>query len=865
LTYSQEVPRIVSYNRSDYNAARQNWSIVNDCEGNIYVANTDGLLQFNGYKWELISIPRGQIPRTIYLGNDCKVYVAGFQFFGAVNASEKSTPFIELIGSEILGNSNEEIWNIFGYKDNIFLQSFSDFYNYSAGVMTEITTPGNIMLGSNIRDYIYIPKIEGGIYELQNNNLTTVEQAEALPAESKIAALVPYKDNQILIGTQKHGLFIMDDSKLSTVDNPINSQLLQMQINKIIMLKDGGFAIGTILGGLYVTDQDLNILYHINKANGLANNTVLSLYEAHNGDLWVGLDKGINLVNLSNYNQYYYDKDGQLGSVFTSIVYKDILYLGTNQGLFAQNRDGKFSFIKNSQGQIWSLLDIDDNLLVGHNKGTYILNDNVIEKVSDVTGAWCMLPISNRRILQTTYTGIVLLEKVNGKWGLERRLENGNFLISQARLYGYTLIGQHPNYGVSKLKLSSDYTEVLDEYKYSELDSISLYDNVILSLTSDSMGFVLDGSAYDFSDTLPVRQPNHIAEYNFSNTMSFYKDIEDITINESVSSTSYVNIKQLSDFLLVGIDDGYVKVKSEPLKQKLPQLDYVLISGKMVNKNDYTFKATENDISIQCRDTSYMWQQRDVQYKVLGWDNDWYELSSNGLIELLNLDGGTYEIILSSQNGSKSLVTFIIKPHWYESWPGFIIYTLLVIALIFIIRKYNSVKLEKQKNILQNEKNKEIESALIKSENERLEREVKYKSKMLANSTMTLVQKNRMLAELKEVIQKEAQKLENQKFPRQKLFNLIDRNINSDNDWQIFEQNFAAVHEDFLEKLKQMCPQITNGELKLAAYIKMNLASKEIAPLLNISVRSIENKRYRLRKKMNISRENSLKDFLLSL
>jgi DNA-binding CsgD family transcriptional regulator len=134
---------------------------------------------------------------------------------------------------------------------------------------------------------------------------------------------------------------------------------------------------------------------------------------------------------------------------------------------------------------------------------------------------------------------------------------------------------------------------------------------------------------------------------------------------------------------------------------------------------------------------------------------------------------------------------------------------------------------------------------------------------MLANSTMALVQKNNMLGELKAVIAKDDLTKTNDAQYKRRLINLIDRNIDSDEDWEIFERNFAEVHEDFLEKLKTN--DITAGELKLAAYIRMNLSSKEIAPLLNISIRSVENKRYRLRKKMGIEHDDNLSEHLLRM
>ncbi|WP_064196538.1 MULTISPECIES: LuxR C-terminal-related transcriptional regulator [Emticicia] len=96
------------------------------------------------------------------------------------------------------------------------------------------------------------------------------------------------------------------------------------------------------------------------------------------------------------------------------------------------------------------------------------------------------------------------------------------------------------------------------------------------------------------------------------------------------------------------------------------------------------------------------------------------------------------------------------------------------------------------------------------------------------------------------------------------IIKLIDNNIASGHDWQIFEQNFNRVHEEFFKKLLEKFPDLTPGDLKLSAYLRMNLSSKEIAQLLNITYRSVELKRYRLRKKLHLETEENLVEWLMS-
>jgi len=85
-----------------------------------------------------------------------------------------------------------------------------------------------------------------------------------------------------------------------------------------------------------------------------------------------------------------------------------------------------------------------------------------------------------------------------------------------------------------------------------------------------------------------------------------------------------------------------------------------------------------------------------------------------------------------------------------------------------------------------------------------------------------------------------------------------------EDDWEKFSYHFDQVHSNFIKRLKQGYPNLTPKDQKLCAYLRMNLTSKEIAPLLNISVRGVEISRYRLRKKLSLNKEENLSEFMMS-
>ena len=147
-----------------------------------------------------------------------------------------------------------------------------------------------------------------------------------------------------------------------------------------------------------------------------------------------------------------------------------------------------------------------------------------------------------------------------------------------------------------------------------------------------------------------------------------------------------------------------------------------------------------------------------------------------------------------------------------------------------------------------------------------LKAELEHKAEDLAASTMNLIRKNEILLKIDSDVEAAVGYINTDKNKTGIILTGIRQdireNIGHDNDWQKFEHNFDIVYDDFLKVLSQRFPNLTVSDKKMCAYLKMDLSSKDIAPLLNMTVRSVEMTRYRLRKKLGLSREESLTDFL---
>ncbi len=95
------------------------------------------------------------------------------------------------------------------------------------------------------------------------------------------------------------------------------------------------------------------------------------------------------------------------------------------------------------------------------------------------------------------------------------------------------------------------------------------------------------------------------------------------------------------------------------------------------------------------------------------------------------------------------------------------------------------------------------------------------------------------------------------------MIRLVDQNISSDDDWQIFQTNFDRIHENFFRNLHAAYPELTSNDLRFCAYFRLNLTTKDIAHLMNISPKGVEVARYRIRKKINIPSEKNISEFLI--
>lgn len=275
-------------------------------------------------------------------------------------------------------------------------------------------------------------------------------------------------------------------------------------------------------------------------------------------------------------------------------------------------------------------------------------------------------------------------------------------------------------------------------------------------------------------------------------------------------------------------------------------------------------------------------QQSNIEYSYYleGFDNDWSEYARRTEKEYTNIPAGSYTFKVKARNnlGKESQVSsyrFTVLPPWYQSTTAYILYLFAGVFAAWALYKKQRKKFiaqqlkheEEQKKLLylhQLEMEK-AEKELVKLRNEKLEAEILHKNSELASTAMHLVQKGELLGKIKEqmIRLKNSTGSEKGSDDLKKILRSISEEDKLDEQWEQFSMHFDKVHSDFLVAIKNRFPNLTANELKLCAYLRMNLSTKEIAQLMNISVRGVEISRYRLRKKLQLPTEVNLFNFLI--
>ncbi|MEZ4809411.1 MAG: triple tyrosine motif-containing protein [Allomuricauda sp.] len=914
--FSQELPPIQNYTPKEYNGEHQNWAISQASSKNIFIANHTSLLEFDGNKWHKYRLPNASIIRSVKIADD-KIYTGSYREFGYWTKDDTGQLNYTSLSKKLEASlaEDEEFWDILALDNWVLFQSLDRIYIYdNAEDSFKIIEASSKKARLNIvKDKIFFQKAKQGLFTIENGKSVLVSSHPIVTDQSIIG--IYGLGNNLLIITEDSHFYIYDFESFRSWDTDIGN--LGIKLYSSYRLNDGSFILGSITNGIYHVSPNGKLVRNINQANGLNNNTVLSLFEDMDHNLWLGLDNGISVINLYSPFNEYVDKLGNLGLIYAAMSHNGYLYLGTNQGLFAK-RNGtteEFKLIKGTEGQVWSLQLVHATLFCGHNNGTFVVTDDTARMVSDFPGTWAVKPMehTNDLILQGNYNGLSILEKKSGSWSLRNTIDGFDISSRFFEIDSLAVVVNHEQKGLYHLTLDQNFSRVTAvDNKFPFGHSSNLFRfwdrlyyktfNAIYDIGPSLEKIVLDSALTQMiyvnnERPISIIIPDSIGQKLWFFTNNGIKYVSQSTFSGKLSDTNipmpnalrinlgvagFENISRITDNkYLIGSSNGYVtldldKVSPTDHSIKINSVyfgDYGNVSTKTPLNTFGEFNYSKNNLKFEYGVTEFdKYTEVRYQYILKGLSTDWSEWSETPEVIFQNLPFGDYEFAVRAMVGNSlgkntASYGFTIQRPWYFSNVAIVLYGLgLTLFFMTIHRLYKRYYRKKQESLIQKNE-KELQRRKLEEKeriaqilNEKLQDEIDNKNRELAISTMSILKKNKFLYSIKSQLNK----IQQQEKAIQSVIQKIDQNINSEDDWKFFEDAFNNADKDFLKRIMNKHEGLTNNDLRLCAYLRLNLSSKEIAPLLNISVKSVEMKRYRLRKKFDLPHEDNLIDYILN-
>ena len=826
-------PRVRHFPRLVHGGGTQTWAITRNSEGIMYFANNDGLLEYDGNRWSLYTLRNRTSVRSLFFDEKSKkLWAGGTNELGWFSPGPVGMEYHPILDS--LGIAVSEIWKI-GRTDEgyIFFEDKSERFTIRPDGVARVILPQEISGPFRLT-------AEDGRYRVH--------------------------------GTDSDGAYILS-------------------------LTDGE----TI---------------HLDISNGLQNNTVLSACFDHSGDLWLGLNSGIDCVRLGSPIFRLFGNPGRFGTGYAAARFEGDLYIGTNSGLFhvseqkltAGVKDTDFIQIPRISGQVWSLQRIGDELLCCHDRGVFVLKNGRIQYSIPLQGVWKLEQLQEdpERLLGCTYSEPFILERKGGRWVFGAYL-HGLGLASKTfeQDYDGSIWFGHHVQGLYRFRISEDYRSIYELRHYGIAEGFPTENNNYPFKYRNGLLFTTEEGFYEFDAGIGKAHPYNEINSLFGRTIHYvnmyetpdrmtrlyssgdnlqaieYTTADGKRILDTISLRSLVKNRPLGfecyfplapGLVAVNDENGFSIVSVARLSNKKEGQTGNLMIKDIVNLSDgktLYFSRTGGDVQIP---RSFRPEENSLRFSFAlpDYSDDaaveyscWLEDYEKGYTlpspadykEYPKLPHGKYTFHVRAVNPvmghmQESSIEFRIATPWYASTLARLLYLASFLAILHAlqawVRSYYRRKAEKAQ----------------------MRHEIERKAEDLAGSTMNVMRKNELLSQIGGEIDKSIEGIKNGESDDQQLrrlrnlTQLIDSNIVHDDDWQKFQNNFDVVYSDFLKRLGNKYPQLSLSDKKMCAYLHMGLSSKAIAPLMGMSVHSVETTRYRLRKKLGLQKEDNLTNFL---
>lgn len=741
------------------------------------------------------------------------------------------------------------------------------------------------------KDSIYIITRTNGFFLLHNGTITP--QNNNSRKNLYINSVAKINDTEFVMASSSGGCVVMN-IKTNVCQHFSDGQGLQNN-NALSVFMDAGKNLWTGLNsGISYINYNSAIRYlQIGQTNNLPGYST----RIFNNRLYVGTSNGLYSAPLSDNNEIHVTKDD-----FSLVKNTE------NREAWSLNEVNRHLLLGNDIGS-YDIQDNEARQLSGSAGSWYFLPMSSVYPVQD--------------IIVGTYNGLQRLRYEGYSFKDEGKMDG---LHDSYRFMALDNNGDiwasHPYRGIYRFSLSQDKKKYAARL-FTPNDGLpSALNNFVFKIKNQIL-FATTRGLYQFDPATDRFSPSRFLSAVFSKMKVMYLT-EDREGNvwfcnekgtgvvhffpaESISNPTATYFPELAGQLLpkfeniypydrenvfIGSEKGLIHLNYQRYSSAKPDVtvrlgiitthgktDSIIFGGYQDKRNAeiQQLPSAYNAFHFEYSSPAYASQKNiEYSYQLEGYDNDWSSWDAKTEKDYTNLSNGKYTFKIKARDNqhNESAVaaySFIVKAPWYKTIWAILCYIAVSTGLLFILQKHQKNKLlsqqqkfeEEQKRLkyihqLELEKN---EKEIIKLQNEKLAQEVLLKKKELANTSMHLMEKADTLTKIKEKVSRLNHE-SNSDHDIKDITDMIRDTEKINANWEVFAAHFDELNDGFLNKLKKQYPQLTKTDLKMCTYIKLNLTTKEVSQLLNITVRGVEVSRYRIRKKIGLQTEQSLSNFL---
>ncbi len=695
------------------------------------------------------------------------------------------------------------------------------------------------------------------------------------------------------VATLDNGCFIINNDGREIFHLNKNSGLQSNAVLSVFKDKAGNIWLG-LADGISVISNN-NAIKHINPS--MFENAAGHISIIHQNKLVVGLSNGFYSLNLEE------KKD-----------------LSLTQNIFTP--------VAKADGQAWGGSVIDNKLLLGRHEGAFELSDEGLKPLVKNNGFWNFIPYKDKSgasyLVAGNYNGIAKLKWEQGRWVAKGNIRNFN---ESARFIETDNAGNiwvsHPYKGVYKISNEQDVFLYTDRNGLPSTYNNHIYklkEKIIVATEKGIYEYNSKKNRFEpsifFKDIFLEKYIRYLKQDDQGNI--WFMEGKNLGIARALGKKYKIlyipelNGKLLGGFeninyidknnVIIGAQKGFYHLNYErylahensllariSLVKAFGKSDSTLFGGYFGEVNERSLQQEKPIIkngwnSLRFEFSSPISKNKDIKLYTCflqGFDDKWSTVDAKTEKDYTKLPAGDYVFKVKTVDnlGNESPVetyAFTILPPWYKSTLAKITYALAMLLLLYYSYKRQQKKIIHQRIAFEKEQEHikymhqlemdKSDKEIIKLQNEKLELAIETQNSELATNALHLVQKADLLSKIKTELFKLKKDIKDDEVASDfnKMIRMLNMEEQTDDSWEQFSVNFDKVHVDFIKHLKEKFPNITGTELRLSAYLKMNLSTKEIAKLMKISPRGVEIGRYRLRKKLNLPNNSNLFEFFNS-